>query len=126
ELNCTDSGVGGCVIHYSINGGTNWYVYSSPVIMLESTDLVYYAEDALGNAAQQKTVHITVTEPSTKPWTFYLGIALIIGAVCLLVLTFIPFKKKPRSEGDSAPRNERKAEKEEVADARTKRKKRNY
>ncbi len=128
ELESTDSVVGVDYISFSTDGGTTWNKYTFALYFDKDTELMYEATDLLGNTGETNTLKVTVAGPA-RPWTFYLGIILIIAAVIYLAYSFLPKKGTPE-EGEPKEKKKKVKEKareeeEEGIETKSKRKKRN-
>jgi hypothetical protein len=60
-LNSIDEDVGGSAIYYSVDGGSIFQEYESPLTLSYKTrQIVYWAVDALGNSANESIINILV------------------------------------------------------------------
>jgi hypothetical protein len=58
-----DSGVGKVMIYYSTDGGVIYQVYDLPfTVSYKTRHIIYWAEDALGNKANESTINLVVED----------------------------------------------------------------
>ncbi|MDO9537613.1 MAG: hypothetical protein Q7J68_04775 [Thermoplasmata archaeon] len=119
ELHANDSGVGGSIINYSLDGGVTWEEYSQPLVIQDDTNVTYYATDALGNSMTPLTIRIYILG-TPSPWGFYLGIALIVGGILVALSGFFFFRKKST---DSEPPVKKEVPRQQEEMQKSKRKK---
>ncbi|UCE38027.1 MAG: S8 family serine peptidase [Thermoplasmata archaeon] len=66
SFNDEDSGVGNTVIYYSIDGGITYQVYDSPfTVPYKTMRIIYWAEDILGNRANEYVINVKVDNTDT-------------------------------------------------------------
>ncbi len=62
-LDSVDEGAGNSVIYYSIDGGETYMVYNSPFsISYKTRNVIYWAEDILGNKATFSIIYLAVDD----------------------------------------------------------------
>jgi hypothetical protein len=118
ELICSDSGVGRCIVHYSLDEGNSWTEYTGPIEVEEDFTITYYAEDGLGNTASEATTYVKVKSNSIWTTTNLMILWLAVG-VTIIVVIFIYYRRLPDD-----PLKEEKKEKDKIIHEETKPKKR--
>ncbi|MFQ6107087.1 MAG: OmpL47-type beta-barrel domain-containing protein [Thermoplasmata archaeon] len=91
-LNSTDIGVGWEVIHFSLDNGITWRVYTDPIEAEEERVIMYYAVDALWNKGEVQALNVTLIGGGTASGTpqgddvLFAGALLGIGAIVLILV----------------------------------------
>lgn len=112
-IQCTDTGAADCTVYYRFGDTSIWNVYSAPLTITNSSMIMVYAIDGLGNTASEVSVAIILNQQDgggkidSATWRLYLGIALIVGGILVAISSFFlgrkgngskPEKKKPSKD----------------------------
>lgn len=90
-----------CSIYFSLDDGITWHEYVIPIVLQETGNITFYAENVLGNSSPSETMEITVNPQSDL--MKYVGISLIIAGVGIVILLFINRDRFMSKKKDSEP-----------------------